>query len=190
MPIFLEVHEYDAIVRFIQRPPCDPVSELPELLMPVGAVASGKSTLCHGIMGGLVMALRDEDARNGGKGISRRPLPLFFKFAFEKRCEAGAAARALLRELLAFATRNGVAVDPADEAIASQSSSAAAKGFAASALDVLPGVAGRLAEDFSRIGRELWLLIDEAQGPVLGSTAETADTFAEKLKAVRARVCC
>jgi len=57
------------------------------------------------------------------------------------------------------------------------------------ALDALLVIAGNVATAFSERGRELWLLIDEVQGPVLGwelsGSVEDSDKIVQQLKKVR-----
>jgi len=166
-PIFLTVEEYDEVVRFIEEAPA---FGLPQMLLPVGTIKSGKSTLVARVIDRLVMGLRLKDAREGGAGISSRRPPVFLKFKFKQRCTAEAAAQAFIDDLQRFARGHGVTVVPQSK----------------TALNALAGIAGDVAEAISKTGHELWLLIDEAQGPVVGSNLATSDDFVGTFKQVSA----
>lgn len=167
--IFLSMEEYLELVCFISE---DSSQSLAQLLLPVGAIKSGKSTLLLRVIEGLVVALRRHDAENGGKGISTWPPPVFFKFTLLERCTAEKAARTLIGELREFARSHGIHMpSPLDSGSA--------------ALEMLPGFAGRVVDAFSKTDHQLWLLIDEAQGPILGSDYAHSDEFAQAIKHVR-----
>ena len=57
-------------------------------------------------------------------------------------------------------------------------------------MTALPFIAGDVAAAFSDAGYELWLLLDEGQGPVVGSDAEGADDFAAAFKHVSSVPAC
>lgn len=167
---FLTVDEYNQLVRFILE---EPSEDSPQLFLPVGTIKSGKTALVTVIIERLVMALREEDARNGGKGISRRPPPVFLNFTFDERCSAERAAEALIVALEELAKRRGIMIAPHSKP----------------ALLALPIVARNVAKAIRETGHELWLNIDEAQGPIVGSDFASADEFAQKIKHVRSAVC-
>lgn len=167
--VFLPVEQYSELVKFILE---DPSESLVQLLVPVGAIKSGKSTLLLRIIEGLVMALRQHDAENGGRSISSWPTPVFFKITFLERCTAEKAARTMIGELREFARSHGINMP-------------SPLGNGSTALEMLPGFAGRVAQAVKSTGHQLWLLMDEAQGPILGSDYDHSDEFAQAIKHVR-----
>jgi hypothetical protein len=166
LPIMLTLGEYDDLVTFIKE---EPALNEPRLLMPVGTIKSGKSTIVAHVIDRLTVALRQADARDGGAGLSSRPPPVFLKFSFKPRCTTEDAAREFLDELQQFAREHGIAV-------ASRTHTS---------LSALPHQTARVAAAVHKLGFEFWLLLDEVQGPILGSDAAAADTFAATLKQVR-----
>jgi hypothetical protein len=166
-PIMLTLDEYEELVTFIMA---KPKRAAPQLLVPVGTIKSGKSTIVAHVVDRLAVALRQADARNGGAGLSSRPPPVFFKFSFKPRCTAEGGAREFLDKLQRFARKHGIAVTPP----------------AGTALDALPDLPADVAAAVRKLGYEFWLLLDEVQGPILGSDVAAADTFVAALKQVRA----
>jgi hypothetical protein len=163
-PIFLTIEEYRGLVRFLNE---EPTWRHPQLLLLVAAIKSGKSTLLMEVIEGLVTALRMDDAR-----MLARPPPVFFKFAFDQRCDVEVAARDLASALRDFAHSLGVHLQPRES----------------QPIDHFAAVAAELSEAIHRSGRELWLLIDEAQGPIVGSTLGDSDVFVSKFKRVRTEI--
>lgn len=159
MPIFLTVDEYRVLLHFLEEAP---VMNKTQLLLLVGTIKSGKSLLLKAIEP-LVAALR-EDA----PAMRCRPPPVFFKFKFF-RCQAAKAAIYLASAMRDFACLHGIALRDRDS----------------EPLWHVASVAQELALGIHRTGRELWLLFDEAQGPILGSTVGDAETFMQIFKEVR-----
>lgn len=162
VPIFLTPEEHGGLVRFLTEEPC---GTNPQLLLLVAACKAGKSTLLMHVIEGLVTALRIDDAR-----MQARPPPVFFRFAFDSRCDVEAAARDLAGQLRDFALSQGIRLQQRDS----------------DPIGHVADVAKEVAASVHFSGRELWLLIDEAQGPVLGSTLAGSDAFVAKFKKVRA----
>jgi hypothetical protein len=159
-PIILTLEEYGLLIQFLKQAP---LMGAPRMLMLLGTIKSGKRTVLNEVIEPLVLALREDDP-----GMSRRPPPVFFKFEFDVRCEAEAAARSLVEALMRFARDYGIKVTPA----------------IGSELNAMADIAGDVAAAFGRRGHELWMLIDEAQGPIVGSNVRDADEFMMKFKKV------
>ena len=159
-PIFLTIEEYGDLCHFLVE---TPHMDTPQLLVLLGTIKSGKSTLLE-VVEPLVAALRLDVPK-----MQSRPPPVFFKFEFNQRCEAAAAASSLASALRDFAYLQGIALqvrtsDP---------------------LEHVAAVAEEVARGMRLSGRALWLLFDEAQGPILGSTVKDADLFLHSFKMVR-----
>jgi hypothetical protein len=158
--MFLSIKEYRGLLTFLEQVP---ISGIPRVLILLGTIKSGKSALINDVIEPLVAALREDDP------VMRSRLPpVFFKFEFDKRCDAEAAAQDLVYALTRFARSYGISVAPA----------------AGPALSAMADIAGDAAKAFGRRGYELWLLIDEAQGPIVGSTVSNAGVFKLKFKKV------
>ena len=158
-PIFLTMEEYRGLSQFLMKAPN---VNAPQMLMLLGTIKSGKSTLLQAIEP-LVVALREDNPQ-----MHNRPLPAFFKFEFAQRCQAAAAAANLASALRDFARLHGIALQGRDS----------------DPIHHVAAVAGELAKGFGSIGRDLWLLFDEAQGPILGSTVGEADAYMHVFKQV------
>lgn len=158
-PIFISEDEYRSLVLFLRE---DPDEDTPRLLVLLGTIKSGKSTLLEAIEP-IVVALR-EDAPD----MHNRLPPVLFKYVFSQRCQASAAADDLAAALRDFAGQQGIALLKRDS----------------SSLQHIAAVAGEVSRGVHDSGRQLWLLFDETQGPILGSTYDDSIVFMECFKKV------
>jgi hypothetical protein len=166
-PVFLTAAQVVQINRFINEKP----SARPQLLMPVGAIKSGKSTLLHKVLPGLLSAAYAEPQRwPAGRGR-----PVIFSYSFPLGADAEAAALHLHDNLGKFAAGIGV---PFDELKCDPSDKPRR------AFNTLPGAIHDFAKRVRDAGGELWLLWDELQAPILASTPSQADAFTQAFKDV------
>ena len=160
-PVFFTVDQIDSLRTFIREEP----STRPQALMLVGTIKSGKSTLLHTVLPGLIAA---EHA--SGKWQPQRPRPVIFTYSFPLNVDAETAAMDVSRALAKFARKINTTFDmeatPGD------------------ALDNLPENVRELCERVYEGGGELWLLLDELQGPGLNSSPSVATRFTYTFKTV------
>jgi hypothetical protein len=160
-PIFLTPAQHKELLRFIDEPP----SAYPQLFMPVGTFASGKSTVLHELLPGMVAARASSLAWPG-----YRRKPIIFKYKFPLMADAEQAAMGLSLALHTFGEGINIPFDmPADAAIA---------------LVGLPEKLETFAQHVKEAGGELWLLFDEMQGPLLNSTPNMAQKFTHQFKEI------
>jgi hypothetical protein len=158
------MEEYSCLSHFLKEAPD---MDTPQMLLLIGTIKSGKSTLLR-VIEPLVAAMREDDTT-----MRSRPPPVFFTFDFIPRCQAADAAASLASSLRDFARLHGIALQDRDSV----------------PLEHFAAVAGELARGIDCSGRELWLLFDEAQGPILGSAVGDAEAFMHKFKQVRVHFC-
>jgi hypothetical protein len=159
--VYFTAEQHQEVQRFIREEPSARV----QALMIVGTIKSGKSTLLHEVLPGLLAAAY------ATRWPAGRPRPVIFKYAFPLGRDAEAAAAHLQDELGSFGRRVNVPFDKEPSPSA--------------ALNVLPTNLRIFAERIRAGGGELWLLLDELQGPGLGSTPLLAQYFTYMFKQVR-----
>jgi hypothetical protein len=160
-PVFFNPEQIEALRRFIREVP----SSRPQALMLVGTIKSGKSLLLHTVLPGLIA-----DEYSSSNWQKERPRPVTFTYSFPLNVDAEAAAMHLSRALANFARDINVPFDV--EAIPS------------AALNNLPINLRKFSESIKDCGGELWLLLDELQGPGLNSTPSVAGRFTYTFKTV------
>lgn len=161
-PVYLSKEQHSRLVRFIDEAP----STRPQLLMPVGTIKSGKSTVLSQLLPRMLAAAHS----NSTRASRSRRRPVLFSYRFRLRLSAPEAARDLQTALANFARDIGLPFRKA-----------------ATALDALGTLASKM-EQFAKLikegGGELWLLLDELQAPILASEHEAAQDFTDVLKDV------
>ena len=162
-PVFLTQAQHAELVRFIDEVP----TQDPQLLMPVGTIKSGKSTVLRRVLPGLLAAAHATRWPDG------RKRPVIFTYEFPLRRDALAAAVHLRHALAEFGQSINVPFDQAPTPSA--------------AFDTLPTALRKFATRVDAAGGELWLLLDEVQAPVLSSTPNLASDFTYTLKNVSTR---
>ena len=160
VPVFLTAEQHAGLVRFVNEDP----SDLPQALMPVGTIKSGKSTILRKLLPGMIAA------EWASRGPSTRSRPVLFHFEFPLSCDAEAAAAHLQNALFMFGEQINIPFRLAHSPSA--------------ALSNLPATILEFAERVDAGGGELWLLLDELQGPGLGSTPVQAQAFTSMFKKV------
>lgn len=147
-PIFLTAAQHKELGRFIDETP----GPTPQALMPVGTIKAGKSNIVERLLPGMITAAV------ATRWPSTRQLPVIFHYEVPLGCNAVAAAMHFSRALHNFGQDINVPfkLDTSGEA----------------ALDNIPGNICQFAERIRDAGGELWLLLDELQGPGLGSTPD------------------
>lgn len=160
-PVFLTKEHHAELNRFVRKEP----RVDPQVFMPVGTIKSGKSTIVKAVLPGMVAA-----AYASGWPSSRLR-PVIFTYEFPLGASAEDAAMHLSHALARFGRDINV---PFDE-----------ESSAGAALDNLPINLEEFAECIEAGGGELWLLLDELQGPGLGSTPAMAQHFTYTFKQVR-----
>jgi hypothetical protein len=131
----------------------------------VGTIKSGKSTILEVVLPGMLAAEYQTSWPD------TRPRPVIFSYHFPLGATAEAAAMDLQDALVRFGRRINVPFDKEETS--------------SSALNNLPISLEQFAASIKAAGGELWLLLDELQGPGLGSTPEDAQRFTYKFKQVR-----
>jgi len=160
VPVYLTVEQHAELERFIGEGP----APVPQVLMPVGTIKSGKSTILQQLIPGMLAAAV------ATRWPSTRRRPVLFNYKFPLGSSAEGAAMHLTRALYSFA--QAIKVPFAKEATAGD------------ALDNLPENVRKFAERIKAGGGELWLLLDELQAPGLGSTPTQAQRFTYVFKDV------
>lgn len=138
--------------------------------MLVGTVKSGKSTLLHTVLPGLIAAEYASGAWPAG-----RPRPVIFAHTVTSSADAETAAYDLQAALAALGRTMDV---PFNEEPTPRA-----------ALANLPAAVAHFAKGVRHSGGELWLLLDGLQAPQLSSTTLVARIFTEKLKMVSSSCC-
>ncbi len=162
-PVFLTQAQHAELVRFIDEVP----TQDPQLLMPVGTIKSGKSTVLRRVLPGLLAAAHATRWSDG------RKRPVIFTYEFPLGRDALAASVHLMSALAKFGRSVGVHFE--QEATPQD------------ALNNLPAALHEFAARIDASGGELWLLLDEVQAPVLGSSPSLASDFTYTLKNVSTR---
>ena len=160
VPVFLTTAQHAELERFIGEAP----NPDPQVLMPVGTIKSGKSTIVRKLLPGMIAA-----AMAAG-WPSTRLRPVLFQYVFPLGRDAKGAAAHLQDALFSFGKKVNVPFTR--------------ESTPASALNMLPSNIGSFAECIRASGGELWLLLDEVQGPGLGSTPAQAQLFTHMFKEV------
>jgi hypothetical protein len=155
------VEEYGDLVRFIREEPSSDTP--PQLLVPVGTIKSGKSTLLARV---IMSRAVERSCRKTPAYRAARDL------TFSRVRSTSAAQQRMRRASCA----QGIFVDPAEATD--------------TALVALPVIAGNVTKSVRPRGRELWLLAGDAQHPVLGwelsGSVTGSNKFVQKPKRVRA----
>jgi hypothetical protein len=158
-PIFLNSDQHKELLRFIEERP----SRRPQLLMLVGAAKSGKSTLLHEVLPGMVAA-----RASSSDWPADRPRPVIFRYKFPLMADAEKAVVHLCDALIRFGRQINVPFQAERDGRA--------------ALNNLP----INLEEFSRLisegGGELWLLLDEMHAPIFNSSFGMAEDFTYMFK--------
>jgi hypothetical protein len=162
-PVFLTHTQHTELERFINEAP----SKRPQMLMPVGTIKSGKSTVLREVLPGLLAAA------HATRWPAGRKRPVIFTYEFPLGRDALAAVVHLRNTLSEFGQSINVPFDQAPTPSA--------------AFDTLPTALRKFATRVDAAGGELWLLLDEVQAPVLGSTPSLASDFTYTLKNVSTR---
>lgn len=163
-PVYLSKEQHRQLVRFICQEPC----RSSRLLMPVGTIKSGKSTLVHRVLPGMLAAAHSDAALWHPE--RKRPVPFAFTFRLHRGAESG--AKDLQSALAAFAKVLNLPFRCNEADTGSL------------ALDLLPSRLFDFAQCVHDGGGELWLLLDELQAPVLASDHAMARNFTEMFKEV------
>jgi hypothetical protein len=158
-PVYYTADQIDAVRNFIREMP----STRPQALMIVGTIKSGKSTLLHTVLPGLLAA-------EHASPTWQRPRPVIFTYSFPLGVDAVSAAMDLSHALASFARDMSVPFD--------------VEATPGDAFDILPINLRMFRERISDGGGELWLLLDELQGPGLNSTPSVAARFTHTFKTV------
>lgn len=159
-PVFLTAAQHAELVRFINERP----STREQALMPVGTIKSGKSTILEKLLPGMIAAAV------ATRWPSARMRPVLFNYKFPLGRDAEGAAMHFSRALHNFGQRINVPFKP--------------EATGGDALDNLPTNIRDFAELISNRGGELWLLLDELQGPCLGSTPAMVQHFTHMFKEI------
>lgn len=162
-PIFLTLDQHAELARFIDEEP----NQDPQLLMPVGSIKSGKSTVLRRVLPGMLAAA------HATRWPAGRKRPVIFMYEFPLGRDALAASVHLMSALAKFGRSIGVRFE---QEAAPQD-----------AFNNLPAALHEFASRVSSAGGELWLLLDEVQAPVLGSTPCVASDFTYTFKTVSTR---
>jgi hypothetical protein len=163
VPFYLTMEQHTALERFINERP----STRQQLLMPVGSIKSGKTTVLHTVLPCMVAEAYATRWRSG------RRRPAIFTYTFPLGSDAEDAAKDLQDALDAFGQRINVRSNK--------------DATPSSALNNLPIRLAEFAESVKAGGGELWLLLDEIQAPILASTPKMAQQFTYKFKQVSVR---
>ena len=178
VPIFLTEVQYAALLRFVDEAP----SHTPRMLMVDGTIKSGKTTIVHEVMPRLLAARFSAPpsppssaplpVRSASPSAAPAPLPgphkrvlprpVIFKYTFPLSGSAADAAHHFMRALGDFAT--SITVPFSLKATPSES------------LDRFPAAVAEFAERVRAGGGELWLLLDELQGPLLSAVDQNEAT--------------
>ena len=161
-PVYLSLDQHKEVLRFIKEVP----SATQQLLMPVGTIKSGKSTLLHRVLPGMLAAALGDATL----WPSTRGRPVLFTHQLRLGQDALGAAMNLQDALANFARDINV---PFDE-----------EATAAKALNNLPGNVEDFAKHIQAAGGELWLLLDELQAPILESNDTLTKDFTYMFKEV------
>jgi len=164
--VFLTAAQHAGLERFIGEAP---ISD-PQVLMPVGTIKSGKSTILRKLLPGMI------SAAVAAGWPSTRLRPVLFHYEFPLGIDAEGAAVHLQAALADFGEEINVPFS---------------RGNAQSpALYNLPNRIYRFAAKIHASGGELWLLLDELQAPGLGSPPAQAQHFTYMFKKVSEQQCC
>lgn len=177
-PAFFAEAQIDALRDFIRTQ----ASSTPSVLMIVGTIKSGKSTLLREILPRLIAAeyesiwqplrtLLHKGLHESTKWQDKRLRPVIFSYCFPLAGDAENAANDLSNALLNFARQINVPFD--------------GEPTPGAAFDNLPRNLRKFSERIREEGGELWLLLDELQAPGLQSTPSVAARFTSKFKMVR-----
>jgi len=161
-PVYLSHDQHKKLLRFIKEEP----SATQQLLIPVGTIKSGKSTLLHRVLPGMLAAAHGDATL----WPSTRKQPVLFTYQFRLGHDALDAAMHLQDALANFARKINVAFD--EEATATK------------ALNNLPINVEDFAKRIQASGGELWLLLDELQAPILESNDAFMKDFTYMFKEV------
>ena len=161
LPFYLTLQEHSDVMAFLSKRP----SPAPQMLLLVGPIKCGKTSLLHTVIPRLLAA------RCAAAGLAQAttPRPVPFSYTFPHALPAEPAAEHFVWELLAFAGRIGIAME-------------AQPPRPGSFLDAMPRLAALAAERVHERGGELWLLLDELGAPIVASTLSGASRFTEQLK--------
>ena len=163
-PFFLTLQEHADLLRAAHaRAAADPL-----MTLLTGAVKSGKTSLLAHVLPGMIAA------QYAAAAESRQRRPVILQYQFPQHLPAAPAALHLLRALAVFAQAVGVPLPVA------AATSALSEGTAA--IDLFPFAVRQLAHAIHDAGGELWIMIDELQAPLIASTPDDAQRFAEQLK--------
>ena len=155
VPCFLRPAVHDTLVHFASEVPF----KQEQFLLITGAVKSGKSTVLHDVLPGLVASVHTP---------SSRP-PVFFRFTFTQHVGVKGACSELCDAISVFGKPLGLDIPvPAD----------AVSGWALRLIELAKGIARP-----PRNGR-LWILLDEVQAPFAASKREQALSFLGHFKKV------
>lgn len=160
-PVFFTVQQLDLLHKFIREEP----NEAPRALMLVGTIKSGKSTLLHKLLPGMIAA-----AYASADWQEQRLRPVIFSYSFPLGVDAEIAAMDFSHALAKFADKMNLYFR--------------VEATPGAALDNLPGNLKDFSELIKQKNGELWLLLDELQGPGLGSTPSMSTQFTNKFKSV------
>lgn len=163
-PVFLSKEQHTELQRFIREQP----SARPQVFLPVGTRKSGKSTVLNELLPGMLAAAY----QNGWP--STRPRPVIFSHALMPIPGTEVWVMDLHHNLESFG-RFEINV-PFDKATTPDA-----------ALNNLPRNLEKFAERIKAGGGELWLVLDELQGPLLGATQAEAELFTDTIKQVSLR---
>jgi len=176
-PVFFIEQQIDALRNFIREEP----TETPKALMLVGTIKSGKSTLLRKVLPGLIAAeyaaaewqplrtLLYKGLHESVRWQPLRPRPVIFTYSFPLGADAETAAMHFCDTVDEFARQINVPFTMPTRG---------------SALNKLPSKLVGLCESIKDSGGEVWLLLDEIQGPGLGSPPATAALFTQTFKMV------
>lgn len=150
-PVFLTPLQHKRLVEFIDTPPR---SDAHCLLMPVGTVKSGKTTLLREVLPGLV------SAAYATRWPAARPKPVLFHYELDWGASAERCAQGMRLELTAFGDRIGIPFRAHSGGLVGLASAVAT-----------------FAEEVHAGGGELWLLMDELQASELAAFAPPGDAL-------------
>ena len=161
LPFYLTPQEHADVTAFL----CERHRFTPQMLLLVGPIKCGKTSLLHTVIPLLLAAQCAAAAL--AQAAAPRPVP--FSYTFPRALPAEPAAEHFVCELLAFAGRIGIAME-------------AHPPRSGSFLDAMPRLAALAAERVRERGGELWLLLDELGAPMAASSPTGACRFTVQLQ--------
>lgn len=160
--MYLTEVQHKELNRFIDEAP----GRAPQVLLPVGPIKSGKSTLLQHVIPGMVGSKYHSGVRKG------RRKPVFFYYSFPVGKNVSSAIFEFEKSLKRF----GDGINIPYEMSNAKAPGEATADVALAVRDFASRIAGG--------GGELWLLLDELQAPILHDSPERGGNFIHFIKDV------